>query len=53
MQRLHKERLQKTASHVSTVAADVRQMHSISREISKAIMKSDANSRENVWSAPS
>ena len=43
----------KTASHVSTVVADVRQMHSISREISKAIMKSDANSRENVWSAPS
>ena len=43
----------KTASHVFTVVADVQQMHSISREISKAIMKSDANSRENVWSAPS
>ncbi len=43
----------KTASHVSTAAADVQQMHIISREISKAIMKSDANSRENVWSAPS
>ena len=42
-----------TASRVFTVAVDVQQMHSISREISKAIMKSDANSRENVWSAPS
>ena len=29
----------KTASHVSTVVADVRQMHSISREISKAIIE--------------
>ena len=37
----------------STAVADAQQTDIMPIRISEAIMKSDANSRENVWSAPS
>ncbi len=43
----------RTVLQDSTAVADAQQMVIISIKISVAIMKSDANSRGSVWSAPS